>query len=314
MLRPIGAVQIVVVMAVLNAIIRPVLLAVVAPRSLVWTGVLVLVFQVAVFFIAANVAPDVQVNSLLGAVIGSFIFAIVNTVLTSIFAVDTSDSFYGLLVQQLLVKRDVPRTDKPGLVIAQIDGLAHPILAGRVRAGSVNTIARWIRDGSHTLSKWEAILPSMTSASQAGILHGNNDGIPAFRWYERDTQRLMVSSNPANAAEIVRRVSNGEGLLSNNGVSICNLVTGDATRSYLTTAALAEGSRGLGESKAFMGFFFSPTGYLRSFTLFLGEFIKERYQARGRGARASCRRCIAASSTRACGPPATSCSATSTSR
>ena len=120
----------------------------------------------------------------------------------------------------------------------------------------------------------------MTSASQAGILHGNNDGIPAFRWYERDSQRLMVSSNPANAAEIVRRVSNGEGLLSNDGVSICNLVTGDATRSYLTTAALAEGSRGLGQSKAFMGFFFSPTGYLRSFTLFLGEFIKERYQAR----------------------------------
>ncbi len=200
--------------------------------------------------------------------------------LTSIFAVDTSDSFYGLLVQQLLVKRGVPPSDKPGLVIAQIDGLAHPILAGRVRAGSVNTMARWMRDGSHQLSKWEAILPSMTSASQAGILHGNNDGIPAFRWYERDSQRLMVSSNPANAAEIVRRVSNGEGLLSNDGVSICNLVTGDATRSYLTTAALAEGSRGLGQSKAFMGFFFSPTGYLRSFTLFLGEFIKERYQAR----------------------------------
>ena len=149
MLRPIGAVEIVVVMAVLNAVIRPVLLAVVAPRSLVWTGILVLVFQVAVFFVAANIAPDVQVNSLLGAVIGSFIFAIVNAVLTSIFAVDTSDSFYGLLVQQLLVKRGRPPSDKPGLVIAQIDGLAHPILAGRVRAGSVNTMARWMRDGSH---------------------------------------------------------------------------------------------------------------------------------------------------------------------
>ena len=74
-------------------------------------------------------------NSLLGAVIGSFIFAIVNVVLTSIFAVDTSDSFYGLLVQQLLVKRDIPHSDKPGLVIAQIDGLAHPILAGRVGPG-----------------------------------------------------------------------------------------------------------------------------------------------------------------------------------
>ena len=120
----------------------------------------------------------------------------------------------------------------------------------------------------------------MTSASQAGILHGNNDGIPAFRWYERDRKKLMVSSSPVDAAEIVRRVSNGEGLLSNNGVSICNLVTGDATRAYVTTAAIKDEAQGIGDSKAFLGFFMSPSGYLRSFTLFLGEFIKERYQAR----------------------------------
>ena len=120
----------------------------------------------------------------------------------------------------------------------------------------------------------------MTSASQAGILHGNNDGIPAFRWYERDRQHLMVSSNPVDAGEIVRRVSNGEGLLSNNGASICNLVTGDATRAYLTTAAIKDESQGIGESKAFLGFFLSPSGYLRSFTLFLGEFVKELFQAR----------------------------------
>ena len=81
-------------------------------------------------------------------------------------------------------------------------------------------------------------------------------------------------------AEIVRRVSNGEGLLSNNGASICNLVTGDATRAYLTTAAIKDESQGIGDSKAFQGFFISPSGYLRSFTLFLGEFIKERTQAR----------------------------------
>jgi hypothetical protein len=71
-------------------------------------------------------------------------------------------------------------------------------------------------------------------------------------------------------------VSNGEGLLSNNGASICNLVTGDATRAYLTTAAIKDESQGIGESKAFLGFFLSPSGYLRSFTLFIGEFIKER--------------------------------------
>src|SRR3954453_486214 len=280
MVHPIGAVEIIVLMALLNAIVGPVLLAFVAPRSLIATAILVLVAQVAVFYVAVEIAPNVYVDTFLHAVLGSFLYAGLNVALTAIVGVDTSDSFYGLLVQRLLLQRDVPRTDRPGLVVVQIDGLAYPILAARVRAGSVNTMAGWLRRGSPPLSPWEAMLPSMTSASQAGILHGNNDGIPAFRWYERDRQHLMVSSNPQDAAEIVRRVSNGEGLLSNDGVSICNLVTGDATRSYLTTAALAGGSKGIGESKAFLGFFFSPTGYLRSITLFLGEFIKEQYQAR----------------------------------
>ena len=57
-------------------------------------------------------------------------------------------------------------------------------------------------------------------------------------------------------------------------------MTGDATRSYLTTAAIKAEGGGIGDSQAFLSFFFSPTGYLRSFTLFLGEFIKELIQAR----------------------------------
>jgi uncharacterized membrane protein YvlD (DUF360 family) len=274
-----GAVAVILI-ALFNALVRPVVLVLVAPISLILTGILVLVLQVLSFLVVAQFAPGVHVDGFLAALIASFIYAIVNTILTSIFGIDRGGSYYGMLIQRLLVKSATGHSDKPGLVIIQIDGLAHPILAGRMRAGSVNTISDWVRDGTHKLSQWEAILPSMTSASQAGILHGNNDGIPAFRWYERDREHLMASSNPADATLIVSRVSNGEGLLSNNGASICNLMTGDATRSYLTTAAIKAEGGGIGDSKAFTSFFFSPTGYLRSFTLFLAEFFKELIQAR----------------------------------
>ena len=269
----------VILISLFNAGIRPVVLALAAPVSLVLVGVLVLVLQIVAFVIVAQWSPGVHVDGFGTALIASFVYAIINTILTAILGVDRGGSYYGLLVQRLLVQRSQGHTDKPGLVIVQIDGLAHPILAGRMRAGSVNTMAGMVRDGSHKLSKWEAILPSMTSGSQAGILHGNNDGIPAFRWYERDREHLMASSNPADATLIVSRISNGEGLLSNNGASICNLLTGDATRSYLTTAAIKAEGGGIGDSQAFMSFFFSPTGYLRSFTMFLGEVIKEQYQA-----------------------------------
>jgi uncharacterized membrane protein YvlD (DUF360 family) len=275
-----GAVIAVILIALFNAAIRPVALALAAPVSLILVAVLVLVLQIVAFLVVAQWAPGVHVDAFGTAVIASFIYAIFNTILTAVLGVDSGGSYYGLLVQRLLVARSTGQTDKPGLVILQIDGLAHPILAGRMRAGSVNTMSNWVRDGSHKLSRWEAILPSMTSGSQAGILHGNNDGIPAFRWYERDRKHLMASSNPVDAQLIVSRVSNGEGLLSNNGASICNLMTGDATRSYLTTASIKAEGGGIGDSQAFMSFFFSPSGYLRSFTLFLGELFKEMIQAR----------------------------------
>ena len=269
----------VILVALFNALVRPVLLAIVAPWSLIAMGILVVVLQIVAFFFVVQLAPGVHVDGVITAWASSIVYTIINTTLVSLLGIDRGGSYFGTLVQMMRAKRGVKPTDREGLVIMQIDGLAYPILAGRVRAGSVNTMAGWIRDGTHRLSHWEALLPSMTSASQLGILHGNNDGIPAFRWFERDRQKLMVSSNPKDAAEIVARASNGEGLLSNDGVSICNLVTGDATRSYLTTAALAEGSRGLGDSAAFYGFFLSPSQYLRVIALFLGEFAKERYQA-----------------------------------
>jgi uncharacterized membrane protein YvlD (DUF360 family) len=278
--RVLDAVVAVVLMSLFNAIVRPVLLVIAAGRSLILLAVLVLILQVVTFLVIAPLAGGVHLNGFLTALIASFVYAAFNTALTAILGVDRDGSYFGLLVSSLMTKSGAAKSDKPGLVIIQIDGLAYPILAGRMRAGSVNNMASLVRDGSHKLSRWEAILPSMTSASQAGILHGNNDGIPAFRWYERDREHLMVSSNPVDAGEIVRRVSNGEGLLSNNGVSICNLMSGDATRAYFTTAVIKAEGGGIGESKAFLSFFMSPSGYLRSFTMFVAEFIKERFQAR----------------------------------
>ena len=128
-------------MALFNAIVRPVVLALARPVSLILVGILVLVLQVSSFLVVAQMAPGVHVDGFVTALIGSFVYAIINTILTAILGVDSGGSYYGLLVQRLLVKRSQGQTDKPGLVIIQIDGLAHPILAGRMRAGSVNTMA-----------------------------------------------------------------------------------------------------------------------------------------------------------------------------
>jgi len=276
-----AAAEALIVIAALNALVRPVLLALVAPFSVIALVVTSLVLQVVIFYAVAALVPGFTVHGLPAAFAASALFALINTGLGSALAGRRDESYYGVLVRQLIARRgDAVHTTAPGLVVIQIDGLAHDVLADQIRAGRVPFLASWLRTGEMRLTKWETMLPSQTSASQAGILHGNNDGIPAFRWWEKASGRLYVSNHPNDATEIERRVSNGEGLLSNGGASIGNLVSGDATRSYLTMATLSEPGKGLGSSESFYSFFLSPYGYITALALTLAEALKEIVQAR----------------------------------
>ena len=74
------------------------------------------------------------------------------------------------------------------MVFLEIDGLALPVLQRAMRDGSAPTLARWLpRTATHRLAEWETDLSSQTGASQAGILLGSNEDIPAFRWVEKET-------------------------------------------------------------------------------------------------------------------------------
>ena len=79
-------------------------------------------------------------------------------------------------------------------------------------------MARSLADDTHVLSEWETDLSSQTGASQAGILLGSNEDIPAFRWVEKETGTMMTCSAPQDCAEIERRRSSGIGLLLDGGV------------------------------------------------------------------------------------------------
>src|SRR4051812_12048895 len=258
----------VVLLALINALIRPVILGLFASLSAVAVIVGTLLFQVLAFLAIDWLLAGFHLTGLIPAFFGPIVFALFNTILSAILNSDGEPSFYAQLVARLARNRpDRIETDRPGVVIVQIDGLAQPILAHQIRAGRVPFLAKWIRSGQMKLDKWTALLPSQTSASQAGILHGNNSFIPAFRWWEKDSQRMLVSNHPADAAEIVTRASNGEGLLSNDGASVGNLVTGDAVRSYLTMASMTNPQQGLGQSRAWYSFFVSPDNYLRVLVL-----------------------------------------------
>ena len=69
----------VILIALFNAAVRPVVLALAAPVSLILVGVLVLVLQVVAFLVVAQLAPGVHVDGFGTALVASFIYAIINT-------------------------------------------------------------------------------------------------------------------------------------------------------------------------------------------------------------------------------------------
>jgi hypothetical protein len=201
-------------------------------------------------------------------------------------AVSDDDSYYSVLVRRLVARNfKHARETTPGLLVVQIDGLSLPVLNDAIRGGRVPVLGRLIRDGEATLHPWIAMLPATTPASQAGILHGRNDGVAGFRWYEKASAKLLVANHPDDAAEIVRRISDGSGLLADNGASIGNLMTGDAPRSYLTMATIAEGAPA-DDGRRLRGFLATSVNYIRLFALMGGEVAKELYQAERQRGRA----------------------------
>ena len=264
----------------MRTLLRPVLVAYLSQISIAVATIVTVLVQALAFWLI-SLAGWIAVDSPSDALVGSVVFSIGNALVTALLSTGDDNSFFGTLVRQLAARhRKSEDRDEPGVVFIQVDGLAHSILEEHLRAGRAPHLARWLASGDIVLDRWEPLLPTQTSASQAGILHGNNDGIPGFRWWDKATQRLIVSNHPKDAREIMRRVSNGQGLLAKGGASIGNLLSGDATRSFLTAATLDDPAREIRRSHVLDWFFISPYSYIRWTLLSVGEVIKELVQAR----------------------------------
>ncbi len=167
-----------------------------------------------------------------------------------------------------------------GVVFIQLDGVSYPVMQWALQSGSMPTLRRWIDSGSHTLHEWIVQMPCTTPASQQAILHGHAP--PACRRSAGTTASWAGSSSPtvpSDAAIIEARASTGHGLLADDGVSISNLFTGDASRASMTMSRLevTRGSRRTRE--VFARFLLRPDGLSRSLSRTIAEIVRERFQA-----------------------------------
>ena len=264
-----------------NAFIRPVIMYLALPLAFMTAGLFALVLNTLLLQLTSAVIGGVLFESFWWALLASILMALANTFIAFVVNLNDDDSYYFALLQQMSARaKGAVQTDRPGLVVLQVDGLAAPIIRQAIRTGTMPFVASSVRSGGHRLIEWEAGLPSNTPASQAGILHGNNHGIPAFRWYDKETGRILVANHPKDAKEIEQSISTRRGLLADNGVSLVNLFSGNATVALMTNSRIQERSDVGQASRTFYGFLLSPYQLTRTVALLIREFVVERYQAR----------------------------------
>jgi hypothetical protein len=276
--------RLVVLLAVFSVVMRWILAGIAVLIGSV--GVLVggLLSQFAVVYLGITIDPGVHLHGgveapLLVAIVMSSVSAFVGWI-----AYAGSDDAYVAEIMRVVRRRarKIEAAPKTGMLVIQIDGLAAPLLNWMVLAGNLPNLGGWIRDGKHSMVPWYTGVPATTPASQAGILHGGSGQIPAFRWYEKESGRLMVTNRARDAAEIEARISTGRGLLADGGVSISNNWSGDADKCELVfSRAALPNSR----SRGYVRFFSSPQGAARGLILCVGEIVKELHQARRQRAR-----------------------------
>ena len=266
-------------LGIVNILIRPVILLVARPLGFIAVFIIGHIIPVPPPTFPSWILPGCEIDNILTAVLGGLLFSAINGLLTGVLEIEDEGSFYQGVIERLARRHSFNdlEPEKRGLVMMEIDGLSYHHLHSVLAAGRLPTLQKMIDDEGYELSHVDCGLPSQTSACQAGIMFGDNSDIPAFRWYDKEQQKLYVSGSDAD--ELNGRYAQGKGLLR-GGSSINNMLNGDAQKSLLTLAGLfdADEDEQKQRSEDVYLLLLNPYFLTHTLVLFLVDVLRELWQ------------------------------------
>jgi type I phosphodiesterase/nucleotide pyrophosphatase len=170
------------------------------------------------------------------------------------------------------------RDGRRGIVALQIDALSYADLRRAMALGYCPTISRLLREDGFHIRRWFSGLPSATPYCQAGIFHGENAGIPAFRFFDKET-RQVITCNAPHGVQYIRDRIRVPGALA-NGSSYVNLLDGDARTVAFTVATRERMSvyRRLGGTRMLLLIVLHPVRVLRMAFQSVIEWLREEWE------------------------------------
>ena len=267
-----GIIFLVLFISLVNAVLWPLLTRIAMPFLVLTFGIGALILNglLLQFF---GPLFDIEIKGA-AVILAPLAMAAVTTILSALITIEDDSSYYRSVLRDAEKKRKTEIKDYPGVIIVEIDGLAYEVLCEAVERGDMPTLKEMIDSDNYNLRMWETDLSSQTGASQAGILHGNNEGIVAFRWIEKSNgNQMMQCSGISKVPELEHRISDGNGLLVDNGASRSNLFSGDTDNVIFTFSKIMEFKKLY--NKAWYSVFSNPSNFARIIALFIADIIRE---------------------------------------
>ncbi len=273
------AVVVAALIGLMNALVWPLVIRFALPVAVLTLGFGSLVLNGLVILLASSLDVGLKIDGLGTAIIVALGLTLITTLVTSLLSID-DESVWTRNVVRRSARRNAGTepTDVPGLFFLEIDGLGHDVLAARDSRRPRSHARPLAERRQPPPARVETGWSSQTGACQAGLLHGNDFDYPAFRWWEKDRGRPIVTNHPRDAAELEHRLSDGRGLLHEDGASRANILSGDAPHTLLTMSVVGDrGRRHL--SRAYYSYFASPYNFTRTFLLCIADIAQERWFA-----------------------------------
>jgi uncharacterized membrane protein YvlD (DUF360 family) len=266
-------------LGIVNLIIRPLILLLAMPLGWIVIFLLGFFINAIVLMITSALLPGFQVDGWWSAFLGGLVLAFVNMVLIELLNIDNEESFYNNLIKRQASRQAEPIDPEAGrgVVMLEIDGLSYWHIKKAVEEGYMPTIKKLIDEQGYEISRVDCGIPSSTPACQAGILQGNNVNMPAFRWLDKETNRI-ISGGP-QMAEVEPLLSNGQGLLE-GGSSIGNMFSGDADKAILTFSRIKAGTKEEKKKRAQDMYLLmrNPYFFMRVLVLYFADVFREVWQ------------------------------------
>ena len=186
--------------------------------------------------------------------------------------------FYYRNKYKLFRREKRPHDGRRGLIMLQIDALAFSDLERAMERGYCPTISKLLSEGDFELRKWFCGLPSATPYCQAGIFHGENEGIPAFRFYDKPAHKVITCNLPEGVQYIRDRISVPGALAG--GSSYVNLIDGDAQTVAFTVATREKMSvyQRLGGKRMALLIMLHPVRVARMIVQSAFEYLREEWE------------------------------------